>query len=114
MSGVAGKRPLWLAGVPGFEPRCVEFEPVSNGRMWAQHPRRPRRLPMRIGPRSIRPQTSNKMIQKELAFRRERSGTVTVPGAKSPFGILPRRPPGHCGASVVAAPIAVATEWRIP
>jgi hypothetical protein len=25
-----------------------------------------------------------------------------------------RRPPGHCGASVVAAPIAVATEWRIP
>jgi hypothetical protein len=25
------------------------------------------------------------MIQKELAFRRERSGTVTVPGANSPF-----------------------------
>jgi hypothetical protein len=31
---------------------------------------------------SLRPETSNKMIQKGLAFRRERSGTVTVPGAK--------------------------------
>jgi hypothetical protein len=58
--------------------------------------------------------TSNKMIQKGLAFQRERSGTVTVPGAKSPFGILPRRPHGHSGASVVAAPIAVEIEWRIP
>jgi hypothetical protein len=54
------------------------------------------------------------MIQKGLAFQRERSGTVTVPGAKSPFGILPRRPHGHSGASVVAAPIAVEIEWRIP
>jgi ISXO2-like transposase domain len=27
----------------------------------------------------------------------------------APCGVLPRRPPGHCGASVVAAPIAVAT-----
>jgi Protein of unknown function (DUF3489) len=32
------------------------------------------------------------MIQKKLAFRRERSGTVTVQGANSPCGILPRRP----------------------
>ena len=68
----------------------------------------------RIGPLSVRPETSNKMIQKELAFQRERSGTVTVPGANSPSGILPRRPFGHCGALAVAAPIAVATEWRIP
>jgi hypothetical protein len=31
------------------------------------------------------PETSNKMIQKGLAFWCERSGTVTVPGANSPF-----------------------------
>src|SRR5712671_3353220 len=30
------------------------------------------------------------------------------------FGILPRRLDGHCGASVVTARAAVATEWRIP
>jgi hypothetical protein len=54
------------------------------------------------------------MIQKELAFLREQSGTVTVPGVNSPSGILPRRPRGHCGASVVAASIVAATEWRIP
>jgi hypothetical protein len=45
------------------------------------------------------------MIQKELAFRRERSGAVTVPGANSP-------PPGHCGDSVVAASIAVANRME--
>jgi hypothetical protein len=33
---------------------------------------------------AVRPETSSKMIQKELAFRRERSGTGTVPGANSP------------------------------
>jgi hypothetical protein len=38
-----------------------------------------------VGPRSIWPKTSNKMIQKELAFLREWSGTVTVPGAKQPL-----------------------------
>src|SRR5271169_3582357 len=32
------------------------------------------------------------MIQKELAFRREQSGTVTVPGAIARSGVLPRRP----------------------
>src|SRR5262245_64766827 len=52
------------------------------------------------------------MIQKELAFRGEWSGSVTVPDANSPSGILPRRPPGHCGASVVAAPIAVANRME--
>jgi hypothetical protein len=25
-----GERPWWLAGLRGFEPRCVEFEPVSE------------------------------------------------------------------------------------
>ena len=30
------------------------------------------------------------------------------------LGILPRRPQGHCGASVVTAQDAVATERRIP
>jgi hypothetical protein len=29
------------------------------------------------------------MIQKEVAFRREPSGTVTVPTANSPSGVLP-------------------------
>jgi Protein of unknown function (DUF3489) len=47
--------------------------------------------------------TSKKIIQKGLAFRCERSGTVTVPGSDRHLGILPRRPCGHCGASVVAA-----------
>src|SRR5271168_4684048 len=37
------------------------------------------------------------MIQKELALSAQPSGTVTVPGANSPSGILPRRPPGHRG-----------------
>jgi hypothetical protein len=27
--GAAGWRPDWVAGLRGFEPRCVEFEPVS-------------------------------------------------------------------------------------
>jgi hypothetical protein len=39
------------------------------------------------------------MIQKGLAFQRERSGSVTVPGANSSSGILPRWPPGHCEPS---------------
>jgi hypothetical protein len=54
------------------------------------------------------------MIQKRLAFGREWSGTVTVPGSDLRLGILPRRPDGHCGASVVAAAGVVMTEWRIP
>jgi hypothetical protein len=32
---------------------------------------------------------------------------VTVPGGDQHLGILPRRPRGHCGASVVAAALAV-------
>jgi hypothetical protein len=54
------------------------------------------------------------MIQKELAFRRERSGTVTVPGANSPSGILPRRLLGHCGASVATAIAAGIAEGDVP
>jgi hypothetical protein len=44
------------------------------------------------------------------------NGAVLAPfrSRNSPSGILPRRPCGHRGASVVAARIAVATEWRIP
>lgn len=38
---------------------------------------------------------------------------VTLGGPFSPFGISPRWPCGHCGASVVPVPNAVATK-RIP
>src|SRR5262249_26346900 len=48
-------------------------------------------------------QTSNNIIQKGLAFGREQSGTVTVPGARRALGILPRRLQGQGGAAVVAA-----------
>jgi hypothetical protein len=39
-----------------------------------------------IIPCSDRPQTSNNIIQKGLAFVRERSGTVTVPGTTRASG----------------------------
>jgi hypothetical protein len=55
-------------------------------------------------------QTSNKIIQKGLAFARKQSGTDTVPSAKTRVGILPCRPVGRGGASVVTAPDAVAAE----
>jgi len=48
-------------------------------------------------------QTSNKIIEKRLAFARKQSGTDTVPSAETRFGILPRRLDGRGGASVVAA-----------
>src|SRR6266550_753943 len=59
------------------------------------------------------PQTSNNIIQKGLAFGREQSGTVTVPGAvrprdRAPPAAWPRR--GCGGGGNDAAP----TQWRIP
>jgi hypothetical protein len=45
------------------------------------------------------------MIQKGLAFRRERSGSVTVPGANSPAGDL-----GDNSGSVENAIITAHTE----
>jgi hypothetical protein len=44
-----------------------------------------------IIPCSDLPQTSNNIIQKGLAFVREQSGTVTVPGTTRASGSLPRR-----------------------
>jgi len=44
---------------------------------------------MRIISRSVQPETSHKIIQKGLAFGRDRSGTVTVPGAISSSGSRP-------------------------
>jgi hypothetical protein len=70
---------------------------------------------MRIGRWSVRPETSNKMIQKELALRREWSGTVTVPGANSrlwnpaPLTAWPLRGFGGGGANRRRKP-----KWRIP
>jgi hypothetical protein len=46
-------------------------------------------------------------VKKGLAFRAERSGTVTVPGGDRHLGILPRRLHRQCGASVVTAALAV-------
>jgi hypothetical protein len=43
----------------------------------------------RIIPLSSLPKTSNNIIQKGLAFVRERSGSVTVPGASAPSGSGP-------------------------
>src|SRR5262245_48166877 len=68
---------------------------------------------MRIIPRSNLPQTRNNIIQKGLAFGREQSGTVTVPGAvrprdRAPPAAWPRR--GCGGGGNDAAP----TQWRIP
>src|SRR5262250_411220 len=57
---------------------------------------------------------SNNIIQKGLAFVREQSGSVTVPGARRALGILPRRLRGRGGAVVVAANDAAPTQWRIP
>src|SRR5260370_34109716 len=68
---------------------------------------------MRTIPLSSLPETSNNIIQKGLAFVREQSGSVTVPGAKR-LGILPRRLHGQGGAVAVAANDAAPTRWRIP
>src|SRR6266516_1709647 len=67
----------------------------------------------RIIPLSSLPKTSNNIIQKGLAFVREQSGTVTVPGARrprdpAPPAAWPRR--GCGGGGNDAAP----TQWRIP
>jgi hypothetical protein len=67
---------------------------------------------MRIIPLSSLPKTSNNIIQKGLAFGRERSGTVTVPGAAR-LGILPRRLHGRGGAVVVVAAMTP-HQRRIP
>jgi hypothetical protein len=40
---VTRERPRWLAGLRGFEPRCVEFEPVLQS-VAADKDRRRRRL----------------------------------------------------------------------
>jgi len=50
--------------------------PVSGGQML-------------IIPLSSRPETSNNIIQKGLAFVRKQSGTVTVPGVSSASGFCP-------------------------
>src|SRR5215471_14462402 len=60
------------------------------------------------------PNASNNIIQKGLAFGREQSGTVTVPGARRALGILPRRLHGRGGAAVVAAMTPHQRKWRIP
>ena len=52
------------------------------------------------------PSTSNKIIQKGLAFSRRQSGTVSSSGRWLRFGILPRRLLRRGGASVVAAMVA--------
>ena len=57
----------------------------------------------RIIPLSSLPKTSNNIIQKGLAFVREQSATVTVPGALRALWILPRRLHGRGGAVAVAA-----------
>ena len=51
-------------------------------------------------------QTSNKIMQKGLAFSRTQSGTVSSSEAWLHFGILPRRLVRRGGASVVAAMVA--------
>jgi hypothetical protein len=50
-----------------------------------------------------RPELSNNIIQKGLAFGRDWSGTVDNSGRRGRFEILPRRLVGRGGASVVAA-----------
>jgi hypothetical protein len=42
MQELTRRRLRSLDGLRGFEPRCVEFEPVSNGRIREQRPRRPK------------------------------------------------------------------------
>src|SRR6266436_3161866 len=57
---------------------------------------------------------SNNLIQTGLDFRCQQSVAVWALSAVDALGILPRRLHRHCGASVVTARDAVATEWRIP
>jgi hypothetical protein len=59
------------------------------------------------------PSTSNKIIQKGLAFSRRQSGTVSSSGRCLRFGILPRRLHSRGGASVVAA-MGAAQPREIP
>src|SRR5262245_69373 len=68
---------------------------------------------MRIIPRSNLPQTRNNIIQKGLAFGREQSGTVTVPGAARPRDPAPPAawPRWGCGGG---GDDAAPTQWRIP
>jgi hypothetical protein len=49
---------------------------------------------------------SKNVIQKELAFSCERSGSVVASGAAARLEILPRRSDGRGGASVVGGGIA--------
>jgi uncharacterized protein DUF3489 len=58
---------------------------------------------MLIIPLSSRPETSNNIIQKGLAFVRGQSGSVTVSGRQTRLGILPRRLHGRGGVVAVAA-----------
>src|SRR5262249_29165840 len=59
------------------------------------------------------PKLSNKVIQKGLAFSCDWSGTVLNLGRRGRSEILPRRPAGRSGASVVAARRRQQTERRI-
>jgi len=93
--------PVWqeIAALRDFDPAFdpILGPPCQNG----------------IIPLSSPPQTSNNIIQKGLAFGREQSGTVTVPGA--------RRASGSCPAGCMAEVglwwwrnDAAPTQWRIP
>ena len=54
---------------------------------WVQNGERQERCG--IVPWPVPPKTSNNIIQKGLAFDREQSGTVTVPGRDAPSGFCP-------------------------
>jgi hypothetical protein len=63
---------------------------------------------MRIIPRSNLPQTRNNIIQKGLAFGREQSGTVTVPGTRrardpAPPAVDPHHPLGGVNCELAQA-----------
>src|SRR5262249_53260917 len=64
---------------------------------------RRRRTQMRLFHDPVCPKPAITLSRKGLAFGREQSGTVTVPGARRALGILPRRLHGRDGAVVVAA-----------
>jgi hypothetical protein len=70
----------------GPDPRC---QPEVRLMSETREPESWRESRPRIIPCSDLPQTSNKIIQKGLAFACGQSGSVTVPGASSTSGSCP-------------------------
>jgi hypothetical protein len=90
MRNRSSSRPSWLQEAEEAFVRAISLRPdYPEALMNLATVRRNPSCQNGIIPLSSLPQTSNNIIQKGLAFVRERSGSMTVPGTKRASGSCP-------------------------